>query len=129
MIQIRHNTFETNSSSTHSIVICTDAEFKGFKKNKLFYYDTCRDVKKFCTWEELVKLMRDKESRVPEEDVEEAIKLYTEGGMEAVEDFLADWEIYTDNTYYKEDMEEFTERYTTPNGEKIMAFGYYGSEY
>lgn len=28
MIQIRNGVFETNSSSTHSLVICTDEEYK-----------------------------------------------------------------------------------------------------
>lgn len=32
MRQIRKNVFETNSSSTHSITICTQQEFDEFKK-------------------------------------------------------------------------------------------------
>lgn len=35
MIQIRHNIFETNSSSTHTLVICTEDEFKKFNNDEL----------------------------------------------------------------------------------------------
>ena len=37
MIQIRHNVFETNSSSSHSLVVCTKDEYIKFKKMELFY--------------------------------------------------------------------------------------------
>lgn len=35
MIQVRHNIFETNSSSTHSLVIISKEDWKKFKNNKL----------------------------------------------------------------------------------------------
>lgn len=40
MIKIRQGTFETNSSSTHSIVICNQEEHDKLQKNELFvkYY-------------------------------------------------------------------------------------------
>lgn len=37
MIQIRQNTFETNSSSTHSIVICSRKQFEDWKAGKCFF--------------------------------------------------------------------------------------------
>lgn len=37
MRQIRRGVFETNSSSTHSISICTKDEFDRFRKNELVY--------------------------------------------------------------------------------------------
>lgn len=37
MRQIRLGIFETNSSSTHSIVICTDEEFEKWKNGELVY--------------------------------------------------------------------------------------------
>ena len=36
MIKIRQGTFETNSSSTHSIVICNQEEYDKLQKNELF---------------------------------------------------------------------------------------------
>lgn len=35
MIQVRHNLFETNSSSTHSLVIVTKDEWRRFMNNEL----------------------------------------------------------------------------------------------
>lgn len=35
--EIRRNVFETNSSSTHSLSICTEQEFEDWKAGKLLY--------------------------------------------------------------------------------------------
>lgn len=37
MIQVRNGVFETNSSSTHSITMCTKEEFQRWKNGKLLY--------------------------------------------------------------------------------------------
>lgn len=37
MIQIRSNCFETNSSSTHSLIICDNKTWEKFIKRKLYY--------------------------------------------------------------------------------------------
>lgn len=37
MLQIRHGVFETNSSSTHSITMCTQAEFDAWKNGEVFF--------------------------------------------------------------------------------------------
>ena len=37
MYQIRQGVFETNSSSTHSLCICTKKEYEDFKDGKLSY--------------------------------------------------------------------------------------------
>lgn len=36
---IRFNTFETNSSSTHSMVVIPDEYYEDWNKNELFYLD------------------------------------------------------------------------------------------
>jgi len=43
MRQVRHSVFETNSSSTHSIVICTKEQYKLFEENEMMY--DCYDEK------------------------------------------------------------------------------------
>ena len=35
--EIRRNVFETNSSSTHSLSICTEQEFEDWKAGKLLF--------------------------------------------------------------------------------------------
>jgi hypothetical protein len=37
MIQIRQGVFETNSSSTHSITICTKKEYEAFENGELMF--------------------------------------------------------------------------------------------
>lgn len=37
MRQIRHGVFETNSSSTHTLTICTKEEYKQFEKGDLVF--------------------------------------------------------------------------------------------
>ena len=37
MKQVRRSVFETNSSSTHSITICTEDEYEKFKSGELMY--------------------------------------------------------------------------------------------
>ena len=43
MIQIRTCVFETNSSSVHSLVLCSDAEYKALKREKAMI-DTWNDT-------------------------------------------------------------------------------------
>jgi hypothetical protein len=39
MFSIRKNVFETNSSSTHSICICTEEDYKKFRSGDMVYDD------------------------------------------------------------------------------------------
>jgi len=62
MIQVRLGIFETNSSSTHSLVVCTDEELAKWKKGELVYIgntkleefykayegDICKNYHQFC---------------------------------------------------------------------------------
>ena len=43
MIQIRSCVFETNSSSVHSLVLCSDAEYKALKQDEAMI-DTWQDI-------------------------------------------------------------------------------------
>ena len=37
--KIRENTFETNSSSTHTLVMCSEEDYKKFENNEVYYVD------------------------------------------------------------------------------------------
>ena len=90
--QIRYGVFESNSSSTHTLTIVTEAEFDAWKKGKMFYD----------SWDD--KLVKSKdECKYPEDNCE----TYDE---------------WCDDDY----LETYYERYTTENGDKIVAFGKYG---
>ena len=98
-IQMRSNVFETNSSSTHSIAICTENDYKAFKKGK--------------------KLI-DRNSLKLYNSVEEGM---AQDKWSEEEDFMTYEEF---EEYVSEYYEEFEEKFTTPSGDKVVAFGYYG---
>lgn len=98
MIQVRQGIFETNSSSTHSLTMCTSSDYEKWKNGELIY-DYYND-----------KL-------VP---VTDKIKELKEDG----DDEYVTYENFQDWSYM--DLESFEQRYTTPGGEEVVAFGYYG---
>lgn len=109
--QIRINTFETNSSSTHTLIIAKKSEYEKFKSGEL-YLD--RYYGKFYTKEEIINM---------------AIKnpRYTGSldDMEDILDFLYD--IDTCDRYFNDDYLETYERsYTSESGDEIVIFGKYG---
>ena len=134
MIQIRHNTFETNSSSTHSITMCLKSEYREWRKDKLYFVDYCSVGKQFVTWDELIDLIKKPLSPINMDidDVETLEADHKSGKQELVDNMLADYDIFTYSTWcdYKHpDLERFSSIYTTPKGEEICAFGYYGEDY
>ena len=98
MRQIRRNVFETNSSSTHSITMCMKSEFDKWVKGELVW----------SRWgDELVEITPKVKASMDEGD----------------RDYLT-YDQFNDWDYLE--YETFKETYTTPNGEKIVSFGYYG---
>lgn len=96
MISIRQNIFETNSSSTHSICICTEEDYKKWEEGeKLWDYGS----------DKLVDI-----SEVPEKE-------------------RNTWDYrsyeYEDTCGY---LEWYEEHFTTPSGDKMVAFGNYGRD-
>ena len=94
MISIRKNVFETNSSSTHSICICTEEDFNKWKNDEKlwdYYGDKLVDV-----------------DEVPKEDRDT-------------------WDFRSYD--YEDDCKEWYDvHFTTPSGDKMVAFGLYGYE-
>ena len=98
MRQIRRNVFETNSSSTHSITMCMKSEFDKWVKGELVW----------SRWgDKLVPITPEVKASMDEDD----------------RDYLT-YDQFNDWDYLE--YETFKETYTTPNGEKIVSFGYYG---
>ena len=88
-IQVRRGVFETNSSSVHTITICTEDEYQKWREGDYIYN----------RWDRTL---------VP----------YTEetNGRRFM----------TYEQFFDTEFETFESNYTTPSGEKIIAFGYYG---
>ena len=98
MKQIRRNVFETNSSSTHSITMCMKSDYDKWIAGELVY-NTYRD--------ELVEITP---------SIRESIE-------KGCTNYLT-YEQFNDWDYLEFDV--FEESYTTPNGEQVITFGYYG---
>lgn len=120
--QIRHGVFETNSSSVHSLTMCSSDEYKKWESGELLYWE---DEDKFVSREEAIKELKEKKSwngslmhpYVNWEDEEEVNEIFEEERIKTSEDF------FNDGWY-----ETFEQSYTTPKGEGIVAFGYYGHD-
>ncbi len=144
MKTIRQNTFETNSSSTHSITIVTKNQYEDWKSGKVL----------FNKWKEefvpvkVKDLFEIKKEYLIENSSELSNGYIYEGTyygtfeelcakVEIEEDTLKEFdeesdnnEFYTYDRYYDEiEYETYEEEYTTPSGDEIVAFGYYGSDY
>ena len=134
MYSIRRNVFETNSSSTHSLIICSDKTYNDWKNMKVVY-DNDND--------EFV------EAKQPTEiDFHKAEAMY----MENKSDYMKDWkdltpqmqlaylkenvmeeyDPYQYRTYedYKNEMdsmeESFERTYETEHGDVVHILGYMG---
>lgn len=119
---IRLGVFETNSSSTHTMIIMPEEEYKKWESGELLRY---RWDDKFITREENDRI------------VKELIKQYAKEHNTSVDEVDVD-DVYS---YYDEDvaytLEEFDDRmnlendietYTTKNGETIVIRCWYGYE-
>lgn len=96
--QIRRGVFETNSSSAHSITMCMESDYDKWVNGEL-----------------ALDIWNDKLVEITPE-IEESIK------NDEREYLTYDQFNDCDYIYY----ETFESTYTTPNGEKIVSFGYYG---
>ena len=96
MISVRRNVFETNSSSTHSLIICSDKMYNDWKNMKVVY-DNDND--------EFV------EAKQPTEiDFNKAEAMY----MENKSDYMKDWKDLTPEmqlAYLKENVMEENDSY------------------
>lgn len=119
-IQVRRNVFETNSSSVHSITMCSKDDFEEWKNNSNYYFWHRYDKSDIIgTKEEMIELLK---SQIHDIDW---------NNETSVKDFFWEEDILTFDEYfdkYNEYLETFVEYYTTPKGENVVAFGYYGHD-
>lgn len=97
MKQVRHGVFETNSSSTHSITICTAEEYEKFKNEELMFDRYGDSLVPFS--QELI-------------DAEDGrYENYNNLGQTG-------WNY----------LDTYSHSFTTPSGDKMVAFGTYGRD-
>ena len=98
--QIRRGVFETNSSSVHSLTMCMESDFNKWVAGELVW----------SRWEDELVPITDEIKKSMEEDEREYLT----------------YEQFNDYDYI--DYETFEDSYTTPNGETVKSFGYYGHD-
>ena len=130
-------TFETNSSSTHSLTICPQETYNKWLDGKVLFSDWKED---FIEVGELTP--RDyKEAGIKYEACKcKYYKSWNELGAEDRKDYTTEYvlrnkkkksydEYLTHNEWlvrHNSGTKTFSEYYTTNSGDKIVAFGYYG---
>lgn len=125
MRNIRRGVFETNSSSVHSITMCSKEEFEKFRSGEVLHIcDHWNLPNKFCGKEWITPqeareaLLADEyydgddPSTLDDDEVCDAL----EGAVETYNNIGGDW------------YESYVDEYTTPGGETVVAFGYYGHD-
>ena len=119
MIKIRIGTFETNSSSVHTLCIATDEEWQKLKNEELLIDLTNTG---FITLDEAI---HDLVLCTPyiEEDIKKLPRevIYSLLYENYIAKTLSD---YIEN----EDLEYYEEEYTTPKGEVLHVFGQFGRD-
>lgn len=131
MRQIRNNVFETNSSSTHSLTICSKSEYERWGKELWFDMDDDEFIPAGWT-DELIKTVRDdyEEDRLNNRYGHGSDMPWDELDKEAQEEQLTEyyWSICKDESQWlgKRELETFYQEYTSPSGDEIVVFGRYG---
>lgn len=153
LFQIRPCVFETNSSSTHTLNIGTEDEYRAFCKGEAYVIDS------YST--DFMNCLPARESQIyTRDEVQEAIEKYAVIYKEKhendswyhpidihmLEDAYGEYEgdeaydinqerqderycldIMTVDDFNKRyELEYYTQDFTTPSGDKMVAFGYYG---
>lgn len=125
MKQTRRNVFETNSSSTHSLTMCLKSDYDEWKAGEVYLNgnsgwssNSPYKEKQFVTKEEAIDILTDNKYP-PEKDL-------TELDSEDLEDIFRDEEFYTYENYWRDYLEGYSDTFTTPNGDTVVAFGQFG---
>lgn len=133
--QIRRGVFETNSSSTHSITMCSEQEFEDWKDGKIL----------FNKWNDAfvdeTRIELDEHQKIYAKDEYESTKVkyqkdWNDLSKEEQNDYYVEYaknhdlidEEYQTYEEWKNDsyLEYYVDRYTSESGDKIVAFGKYG---
>lgn len=137
MRQVRRMTFETNSSSTHSLTICPEETYNKWLDGKVLFSDWKED---FIEVEELTPGDYEEAGIKYEACKRKYYKSWNELSAEEKKEYTTEY-VLTDKK--KKDYDEyltydewsdshnngtqtFSKHYTTVSGDSIVAFGYYG---
>lgn len=146
IFQVRQGVFETNSSSTHTLTICSKEDYEDWKHGDKFWLDNdwgkLQTNKSFVTPEELAELTEkynEKEQKRIDAgdeyakvlDIDKVLNEYRD--YDSWEDSYWDTErsaleAYTMDDWYQRngDLETYSRSFTSPSGDEMVAFGAFG---
>lgn len=123
MIQVRKSIFETNSSSTHSLTICSKEDYDKLCREELFITDSDEIV----GYDYIQKCFYDKcEDKGSYTNCKDCLEDY---GIHECKLCQDDYIKTLDDYFEDEYLEVFEEQYTTEHGDEIVVFGKYGGYY
>lgn len=146
ILQVRQGVFETNSSSTHTLTICTKEDYEDWKHGDKFWLDNdwgkLQTSKSFVTSEELEELTEkyneEEQKRIDAGD-EYAKVLDIDKVLNERRDYdswndsywdteRSSLEAYTMDDWYARngDLETYERSFTSPSGDEMVAFGAFG---
>lgn len=134
--QVRRGVFETNSSSTHSITMCSEEEFESWKRGEVLFDEWGEE--EFVSANNLSDSVKEDARQYYEshkddfqkdwDDLSESAKqkCYTKYAKEVdlIDSDAKTYEEYMNEGY----LETYVNRYTSKSGDKIVAFGKYGND-
>lgn len=128
MKTIRQGCFETNSSSTHSITMCMESDYEKWKNGEMYWHRWNDElVSKEEVEKEMAKLREEFIADNPDFDEN------NEEWKEKLEQYINEDKIYYTyeefNDYDYIEYETYVDKYNTPSGDTVVAFGYYGENY
>ena len=133
--QIRRSIFETNSSSTHSICICTEEELDKWENGEFLYNTNTNKL-------EPVRQLNSWEKKKAEDEYTDSKTIFQKDWSDLSEDARAQWyrkyaldndsnswRFKTSDEYFNDsDLHSYTKHYTSPSGDKLVIFGLYGED-
>ena len=123
MKQIRKGIFETNSSSTHSMTMCSGEEFDAWVNGDTLYADG-----DFCSHKEAVAEMRKELAKydkiITDEDYQKWLNKNYDGDETSA--LIDEGGYRTYSQWCDTEYDLFEDEYTTKSGERVVAFGEYG---
>ena len=127
--RIRRGVYETNSSSCHSLTMCMESDYERWQKDNLYLFmgsgyrypeNNRPEGGHFYTREEAIAFEKTNKyvnKNTDWDNAEVVDKLF-------YDDKFCDYDHFWDE--YGRNYETFEETMITPNGEKVVSFGYYG---
>lgn len=118
---VRKGVFETNSSSTHTMIMCTGEEYEKFEDGEMLI--DWMDEELF-SYDDIVDLITDDyyKDKFSKSGIDITDKRAVVKWAAANIDDLQDADDFYDDTC----LEIFSQSFTTESGEKVVAFGKYG---